>query len=106
MEQRLAVLLRTAASDPDSADLLRRGVLSEELEPAAFGTLAGLSLAPPKERRKQARAAGRAREDKRREQMRELERQLTEARAELKRAERRVEQLTRRLDELGSASAR
>jgi hypothetical protein len=106
MEQRLGVLLRTGASDPDSADLLRRGVLSEELEPTAFGALAGLSLAPPKERPKQARPAERAREDRRREQVRELERQLTEARAELKRAERRVEQLTRRLDELGSASAR
>ena len=100
MEQRLAVLLRAAASDPESADLLRRGVLSEELEPAAFGALAGLSFAPPKARPKRERAADRAREEKQRAQVRELEKQLAEARAELKRAERRVARLTERLAEL------
>ncbi|HEU0303805.1 MAG TPA: hypothetical protein VFR32_04415 [Gaiellaceae bacterium] len=103
MEQRLAILLRTGASDPGSADLLLRGVLSEELEPAAFGALAGVSLPPRKERPKAARQEDRAREGKRREQVRELEKQLTEARAELKRAERRVAQLTDRLEKARGA---
>ena len=40
-EQRLAVLLRAAASNPATATLLRRGVLSDEVEPAAFDALAG-----------------------------------------------------------------
>ncbi len=51
-EQRLAVLLRAAASNPATAVLLRRGVLSDEVEPTAFDALAGLTLSPPKTRPK------------------------------------------------------
>ena len=110
MEQRLAVLLRTAAGDPDSADLLRRGVLSEELEPAAFGALAGLSLAPQK-KRPAAPKADRATEKKRdarveelrselegaRDELRRAKREREKAEADVERAERRVAQLERRL---------
>jgi hypothetical protein len=104
MEQRLAVLLRTAATDLGSAELMRRGILSEELEPLAFGALAGLALAPPKARpkpesRPQPPKGDRAREEKRRARMRELEKQLAEAQRELDRAERSVAQLTKRLDD-------
>ena len=99
MGQRIAVLLRTAAGDPDSADLLRRGVLSQELEPEAFGAVAGLSLPPRKERPERARVAHRADDDKQRARVKELEQQLAEARADLKRAERRVDQLSKRVDQ-------
>ena len=36
-EERLAATLRAAAVDPVAGDLLRRGVLAEELNPAGFG---------------------------------------------------------------------
>jgi hypothetical protein len=100
MEQRLAVLLRAAASDPDSAAQLRRGALQEEVEPASFDALAGISLAPPKKRPKPERGAERAREKERRARVKELERELANARAELKRAERRVAQLEGRLEDV------
>ena len=115
MEQRLAVLLRAAASDPDTAALLRRGVLAEEVEPAAFDALAGISLAPSAPRREPERKA--AREQKQRERVKELEDELAEARdalrhaerdlrkaqTEVERAERRVARLTERFDDARSA---
>jgi hypothetical protein len=111
MEQRLAVLLRTAASGPDSADLLRRGVLSEELEPAAFDVLAGMTLAPPKARTKpepkrqptRARKRGRAEELEKKlgeaaKALRQAERELRKAESAHERAARRVAQLTEQLE--------
>ena len=112
IEQRLATLLRTTASNPATAALLRRGVLSEEVEPAAFDALAGMTLAAPKRRPKQERKPEPARERKRGHveklegqlaeaaaALREAERELRKAERDHERAARRVAQLTERLEE-------
>jgi hypothetical protein len=118
MEQRLAVLLRAAASDPHTAALLRRGVLPEEVEPAAFDALASVSLAPSAPRREPERRAERATERKQKARVKELEGELAEARdalrqaeqelrraeKEVERAERGVTQLTKLLDDARGAS--
>jgi hypothetical protein len=117
MEQRLAILLRAAALDPDSAALLRRGVLAEEVEPTAFDALAGMKLAQPKRPAAAKREPSAATERKRRQQIDELEGELAGARRDLRtaeravaeaekerdRAERRVDQLTERLDKSRNA---
>jgi len=114
-EQRLATLLRAAAVDPDTAPLLRRGVLAEELEPAGFDTLAGLSLAPPPSRQASAReTASTKRDAERQARVERLERDLVDARRalrdaedELTAAERQAERARRRVagleDELDRA---
>jgi hypothetical protein len=112
VEQRLATLLRAAASNPATAALLRRGVLSEEVEPAAFDALAGMTLAAPKPRPKQERKPEPARERKRghveklegqlaeaTDALREAERELRRAERDHERAARRVAQLTERLED-------
>ena len=86
-EQRLAVLLRAAASNPATASLLRRGVLSDEVEPAAFDALAGLTLSPPKTRPKREPKPQPARERKP-GRVEELEGKLAEATKALREAER------------------
>jgi hypothetical protein len=105
IEQRLSTLLRAAATNPGTAALLRKGVLSEEVEPAAFDALAGMTLAAPKPRRKQELEPKPARERKR-GRVEELERKLAEAERELRKAEsdheraaRRVAQLTAQLED-------
>lgn len=117
MEQRLAVVLRAAALDADSAALLRRGVLAEEIEPTAFDALAGMKLAKPKRPAATKREQSRATERKRRKQVEELEGELADARRDLRTAERtvadaekersraarRVDQLTERLEQARSA---
>jgi hypothetical protein len=117
MEQRLAVLLRAAATDPDSAKLLRRGVLSEEIEPTAFDALADVKVAKPKSRPAAAKREPSAAEArKRRRQIEQLEAELSEAKSaarsaerrvataekERDRAERRVDQVTERLEKARS----
>jgi hypothetical protein len=51
--QRLATTLRAAASSPQGAAELRRGVLADEVEPSGFAAFAGVTL----ESRKTSRAA-------------------------------------------------
>ncbi len=112
IEQRLAVLLRAAASNPATAALLRRGVLSEEVEPTAFDALAGMTLAAPKPRRKDERKPEPTRKRKpgRVEELegklaeatralRQAERELRKAESDHERAARRVDQLEKRLEE-------
>jgi hypothetical protein len=112
IEQRLATLLRAAASSPATAALLRRAVLSEELQPAAFDALAGMTLATPRPRPKQERKPEPARERKRghveklegqlaeaADALREAERELRKAERDHERAARRVTQLTKRLED-------
>lgn len=108
-EQRLGALLRAAAVDPDAAQLLRRGVLAEELEPAGFEALAGLSLAPASRRAASGRETeGRSRRRAERDaKAAQLERDLADARAalrdaekELTAAERQAERARRRVAEL------
>ena len=104
IEQRLAVLLRAAATNPATAALLRQGVLSEEIQPTAFDALAGKTLAAPT-RPKQERKPEPARPSKP-GRAKELERQLKEATRALRKAEmdrdraaRRVAQLEKRLED-------
>lgn len=105
IEQRLAVLLRAAASNPANAALLRRGVLAEEVEPTAFDALAGMTLAAPKARSKRKtkpeparkRKPGRFEELERK--LREAERELRKAEADHERAARRVAQLETQLED-------
>jgi uncharacterized coiled-coil protein SlyX len=112
IEQRLAGLLRTAATNPATADLLRRGVLSEEVEPTAFDALAGMTLAAPKARPKPGRKAEPAPERKprrveelegklaeARRALREAERVLRKAQSDHERAARRIAQLTEKLED-------
>jgi hypothetical protein len=89
IEQRLAVLLRAAASNPATAALLRRGVLSDEVEPAAFEALAGMTLAAPKPRRKDEPKPAPTRKRKP-GHVEELEGKLAEARKALRQAEREL----------------
>jgi hypothetical protein len=111
IEQRLAALLRAAAGNPAAAALLRRGVLSDEVEPAAFEVLAGMTLAPPtRPKRAPKRQPSRARERRGRAEelekklaeatraLREAERELRKAESDRDRAARRVAQLTSRLE--------
>jgi hypothetical protein len=117
MQQRLASLLRGAASDPDSAPLLRAGVLADEVAPSGFEALAGLTLAPrrePKPGTPQDEVARKraAREEAARARVEELERELAAAQDDLasaekslmaaerdaQRARKRVDELTARLD--------
>jgi hypothetical protein len=88
-EQRLASLLRAAAVDPDSAPLLRRGVLSDELEPAGFDALLGLSLAAaPKGGGSASKTDARSRRaEEQRAKPAQLERDLVDARSTLRHAE-------------------
>jgi hypothetical protein len=110
--QRLAVLLRAAATKPVTAALLRRGVLSEEVEPAAFDALAGMTLAAPKPRPKQerkpeptrARKPGRVEElegklAEARKALRQAERELRRAERDHERAARRIAELTKQLED-------
>ncbi|MGH3017296.1 MAG: hypothetical protein ACRDLU_02855 [Gaiellaceae bacterium] len=112
VEQRLAMLLRASASNPATAALLRRGVLSEEVEPAAFEALAGMTLAAPKPRPKQERKPEPARERKgghveklegqlaeATDALRDAERELRKAERDHERAARRVAQIRERLEE-------
>jgi hypothetical protein len=105
IEQRLATLLRAAAANPVAAALLRQGVLSEEVEPAAFDALAGMTLAAPKVRpkrepeRKRARERKPARAEELEVKLRQAERELRKAEADRERAARRVAQITKQLDD-------
>jgi hypothetical protein len=113
VEQRLAVLLRAAATNPATAALLRRGVLTDEIEPTAFEALAGMALPAPKPRQKQERKPEPVRERSRgrieelegklaeaRKALRQAERELRKAETAHERAARRVAQLEQRLEEV------
>lgn len=112
MQQRLASLLRGAASDPESAPMLRAGVLADEVAPSGFEALAGLTLAAPKQPKPgtQQEAAARkrtAREEAARARLEELERELAAARdlsasaeKSLKAAQRDAERARKRVDDL------
>ena len=113
IEQRLAVLLRAAASSPATAALLRRGVLSDEVEPAAFDALAGMTLrcaeaAPdagatsPSRRASATKAtskSSKASSQRLTAAVRQAERELRKAETDHERAARRVAQLEKRLED-------
>jgi hypothetical protein len=112
IEQRLAAVLRAAASSPSTAELLRRGVLAEEVEPTAFDALAGMTFAAPKPRTKDERtpAPTRKRKPGRVEELkgklaeatkalRQAERELRKAEGDHERAAHRVAKLTGQLED-------
>jgi hypothetical protein len=109
---RIGSLLRTAAVDPDTADLLAAGRLAEEVESTGFGALA--SIAPPPSRRKQAApakddAARRREEEQRRKRLeaevKKLRRAAEQADAKLERAEAAAEQARAQAEEARQALA-
>ena len=48
--ERVSSTLRAAATDPAAGELVARGRLDEELDPAGFGALAGMRVSPPPRR--------------------------------------------------------
>ena len=118
MEHRLGVLLQAAAIDSEGADLLRRGVLADEVEPTAFDALAGMTIAKPKGRPAAAKREPSAADTrKRRRQIEKLDAELSEAKSAVRSAEkqvaaaekerdramRRVDQLTERIEKARKA---
>jgi F0F1-type ATP synthase membrane subunit b/b' len=86
--QRLAETLRAAASDPEAANLLRRGVLREEVETSGFEALVGVKLAAAKPRGRGASAKARApRKSQREARSERVEKELSDARREVRSAE-------------------
>jgi hypothetical protein len=111
--QRLAETLRAAATDPETAPLLRRGVLQEEVEASGFEALAGMKLPPAKRSAKTGAEKPRrgGRQDPRVEQLRKdlttakrelrsAESAVTAAEREATRARKRVSDLEARLERL------
>ncbi len=105
MVQRVAATLRAAASDPAAAELLERGRVNEDLEPASFEALAGLVDATPpaskrdegEEHRKRLEAAQKAVRERKAEaaelhdRAEESERQAAKVRKAADRADRALE---------------
>jgi HAMP domain-containing protein len=89
--QRLAETLRAAATDPDTAPLLERGVLPEEVETSGFEALASVQLTASKtlsrDRRGRQTKNGRTRKRQPDARVGRLEKELKEARQELRSAE-------------------
>ena len=94
VEQRLVSTLRAAAADPEAAELLRRGVLPDEVDPSGFDALAGIRVAPRPKRAEPKAKRRSAREERadaaRRDRAERLERELSEANDELRAAEREL----------------
>jgi hypothetical protein len=88
--ERIAATLRAAAADEAGADLLRRGVLVEDLEPAGFG-LEALAGAPAPPRRRPAPPKKTAATEAVEEARRNLRRLDAAAEAADTRAQRRAE---------------
>ena len=106
---RLAETLRAAATDPETAPLLRRGVLQEEVETSGFEALAGVKLAAVKQQPKAGKDAPAARRatakaDTRvgqlRKELQEARRELQAAESGIKAAERDATRARRRVSDL------
>jgi len=105
--------LRAASLTEEGRELLRRGRITEELEPPGFEALAGLVVQPPPAK---APAKGKRRDDQKalkearerakalREEERELEAAAREAGREAARAEKHAAELRERADEARSAA--
>jgi hypothetical protein len=94
VEQRLATTLRAASVHSDTASLLARGVLPDEVDPAGFDALAGMPVkrARAKAKSEPTGSSGRAEraESARQARTERLESQLTDANDELRSAEREL----------------
>jgi hypothetical protein len=97
--ERVGTLLRSAAVQPEAADLLVSGRLSEEVDPTGFGTVAG--IAPPPSKRSKAQPKEDDSDRRRREQ--ELRKLRTRA-AQLERKAAELEERAHRAEEAGRAA--
>jgi hypothetical protein len=94
---RIGSLLRAAAVNPEAAELLAAGRVSEEVDSTGFGAVAG--LAPPA----QARPARQPRDDAAR-QRREEEQRRKRVEAQVERLRRAVEQAAAKLERAEQAA--
>jgi hypothetical protein len=102
-KDRMAATLRAAAADEAGADLLRRGVLVEDLEPAGFGleAAAGAVRPPPARRRTApARTAEAAEIEAARRELRRAEAEADAAQTRAGRRAERAEAAARRAAEV------
>ena len=93
-EERLAASLRASAVDSDAGDLLRRGVLTEELSPAGFGFGIGEGLQDDF-RASTADSRPSTHESQKREEERAERERQRELEAELRTAREQAHRLTR-----------
>jgi hypothetical protein len=100
--ERIAATLRAAAADETGADLLRRGVLVEDLEPAGFGleALGGGGVPPARRRSAPARTAQAAEVEAARRDLRRAEAEADAAENRARRRAERAEAAARRAAEV------
>lgn len=110
--ERIGALLRAAAVQPESAQLLAAGRLSEEVDATGFGAVVGLAPpapARPRGRSKDDAARQRREEEQRRKrleaQAERLRRAAEQAEAKLERAEQAAEQARAAAEEAREALA-
>lgn len=89
-QDRIATTLRAAATDDEAADLLRRGVLVEDLQAAGFG-LTGVPAGPRPKTAERSKAEDQAAAEARAEARRELRVAQDEAETAQRRAARQQE---------------
>jgi len=100
MVQRIAATLRAAASDPAAAELLERGRVNEDLEPAGFEALAGL-VGP-----KSSPASKRDESDARRKRLEAAQKAVRERKAEAAELHDRAEESERQAAKVRKAADR
>jgi len=100
MVQRIASTLRASASDPAAAELLERGRVNEDLEPAGFEALAGLvgTKAPPASKRDES--------DARRKRLEAAQKAVRERKAEAAELHDRAEESERQAAKVRKAADR
>ena len=100
MVQRIASTLRAAASNPGSAELLERGRVNEDLEPAGFEALAGLvdATTPPASKRDEGEA--------RRKRLEAAQKAVRERKAEAAEVHDRAEESERQAAKVRKAADR
>jgi hypothetical protein len=110
--ERVSSTLRAAATDPAAGELVARGRLDEELDPAGFGALAGMKASPrrrPAPKRKEPTAAERREAERRRkleERLAELDAKARDAEKAARAAESAAETERRKADRAAEAAER
>jgi hypothetical protein len=111
VRRRVADHIRGALSSEETRELLARGVLVDEIEPAGFDALAGMPMPKPRSRsaaattNRHAERERRAREKERRQAASAVRKELAEAEQRVREAIRERDELARRLDELETDSS-
>jgi hypothetical protein len=104
--ERVASTLRAAALDPASRELLKRGRLGEELDPAGFDALAGVPIpadAGPRTSRKRERDAA---DQQRRKRVEKLRVEVQKAEEAADEAERQAKNAARQATSAATAATR